>query len=246
LTKGFKVIAIEAHPRLCQAGREKFAPDIESGRLTLLNIAVAETSGPVSFFESDNDVWGSIRRDAAERNERLGAGFRTITVEGKQFGEILRQFGVPYYMKVDIEGADLLCLKALADFDDRPKYISIEAEVDVLSGIRHEIAAMSRLGYAKFKIVRPGHVPLQSCPNPPREGRFVEYKFPYGSSGMFGEEAPGEWISGDRAVEGYRKIVRVQRLFGDKGWVRRIPLGNKITNFISPDVSWYDTHASLA
>ena len=105
---------------------------------------------------------------------------------------------------------------------------------------------MSHLGYSKFKIVRQGHVPLQSCPNPPREGRFVEYKFPYGSSGMFGEEAPGEWISGDRAVEGYRKIVRVQRLFGDKGWVRRLPLGNKITNFISPDVSWYDTHASLA
>ena len=65
LTKGFKVVAIEAHPGLCQAGREKFAHEIESGRLTLLNIAVAETSGPVSFFESDNDVWGSIRRDAA-------------------------------------------------------------------------------------------------------------------------------------------------------------------------------------
>jgi len=246
LTKGFKVVAVEAHPGLCQAGREKFARDIESGRLMLLNVAIAEKSGPVSFFESDNDVWGSIRRDAAERNQRLGAGFREITVEGRRFGEILRQFGVPYYLKVDIEGADLLCLKALAEFNDRPKYVSIEAEVDVLSGIRHEIAALSGLGYAKFKIVRQGHVPLQSCPTPAREGRFVEYKFPYGSSGMFGEEAPGEWISGERAIEGYRKIVRVQRLFGDKGWVRRLPLGNKITNFISPDVSWYDTHASLA
>ena len=246
LTKGFKVVAIEAHPGLSQAGREKFASYIESGRLTLLNIAVAETSGPVSFFESDNDVWGSIRHDAAERNERLGAGFREITVEGRQFREVLRQFGVPYYMKVDIEGADLLCLKALAEFEDRPKYVSIEAEVDVLSGIRDELTTLSGLGYFKFKIVRQGHVPLQSCPNPAREGQFVEYKFPYGSSGMFGEEAPGEWVNGDMALEGYRKIVRLQRLFGDKGWVRRLPLGNKITNFIRPDVSWYDTHASLA
>ena len=246
LTKGFKVVAIEAHPGLCQKGREKFAREIEAGRLTLLNIAVAETSGPVSFFESDNDVWGSIRRDAAARNQRLGAGFCEITVEGRRFAEVLRQFGVPYYLKVDIEGADLLCLKALAEFDDRPKFVSIEAEVDVLAGIRHEIDALSALGYARFKIVRQGHVPLQSCPNPAREGKFVEYKFPYGSSGMFGEEAPGEWLSGDRAVEGYRKIVRVQRWFGDKGWVRRLPLGNKITNFIGPDVSWYDTHARLA
>jgi FkbM family methyltransferase len=244
LTKGFKVVAIEAHPALCKAGREKFAQDIESGRLVLLNVAVAATSGPISFFESDNDVWGSIQRDAAKRNERLGAGWREITVEGRRFGEILSQYGIPYYMKVDIEGADLLCLEALEEFDDRPRYISIEAEVDVLSGIRKQIAALSGLGYAKFKIVRQGHVPLQCCPNPPREGRFVEYKFPYGSSGMFGEEAPGEWISGKRAVQRYRKIVRVQRLFGDRGWIRRLPLGNKITNFLRPDVSWYDTHAS--
>ncbi len=246
LTKGFKVVAIEAHPVLYQRGREKFSRYIESGRLTLLNLAVAENSGPISFFESDNDVWGSIRRDAAKRNERLGAGFREIKVEGRRFGEVLRQYGVPYYMKVDIEGADLLCLKALTELDDRPKYVSIEAEVDVLSAIRHEVAALSGLGYSKFKIVRQGHVPLQSCPNPAREGQYVEFKFPYGSSGMFGEEAPGEWLSGDQAIETYRKIVRVQRLFGDKGWIRRLPFGNKVTNFIRPDVSWYDTHASLA
>jgi FkbM family methyltransferase len=246
LAKGFKVVAIEAHPALYQAGLQKFTHAIESGRLVLLNVAVAETSGPISFFESDNDVWGSIRRDTAQRNERLGAGWREITVEGMQFGEILRQFGIPYYMKVDIEGADLLCLKALAELDDRPQYISVEAEVDALSGIRQEIAALRSLGYVKFKIVRQGHVPLQSCPFPAREGQFVEHKFPYGSSGMFGEEAPGQWLSGDQAVERYRKIVRVQRLFGDKGWIRRLPLGNKITNVLQPDVSWYDTHASLA
>jgi FkbM family methyltransferase len=246
LAKGFKVVAIEAHPELYRAGLEKFAREIESGRLVLLNVAVAETNGPISFFESDNDVWGSINRDAARRNVRLGAGWREIKVEGRQFAEILRENGVPYFMKVDIEGADFLCLKALAEFDDRPRYVSIEAEVDILSAIRHEIAALSSLGYTKFKIVRQGHVPLQSCPNPAREGKFVEYKFPYGSSGMFGEEAPGEWIGSDRTVENYRKIVRVQRLFGDKGWIRRLPLGNKITNFIRPDVSWYDTHASLS
>jgi FkbM family methyltransferase len=246
LTKGFKVVAIEADPGLYQAGQERFSGAIESGCLTLLNVAVAETSGPISFFASDNDVWGSIRRDAAKRNQRLGAGFREIIIEGRRFGEILRQFGVPYYLKVDIEGADLLCLEALAEFENRPKYVSIEAEVDVLSGIRHEISVLSGLGYTRFKIVRQGHVPLQSCPLPAREGQYVEYKFPYGSSGMFGEEAPGEWLSGDQAVETYRKIVRVQRLFGDKGWIRRLPLGNKVTNVIQPDVSWYDTHASLA
>ena len=111
LAKGFKVVAIEAHPGLYRAGLEKFTDYIESGRLVLLNLAVAEASGPITFFESDNDVWGSINRDAAMRNVRLGSGWREITVEGRRFGEILRQFGTPYFMKVDIEGADALCLK---------------------------------------------------------------------------------------------------------------------------------------
>ncbi len=43
LAKGFKVVAIEAHPGLYRAGLEKFADHIESGRLVLLNLAVAET-----------------------------------------------------------------------------------------------------------------------------------------------------------------------------------------------------------
>jgi FkbM family methyltransferase len=246
LAKGFKVVAIEAQPAFYQAGLQKFTHAIESGRLVLLNVAIAETSGPVSFFESDHEGWGSIRRDWAKSSERLGVGWREITVEGMQFGEILRQFGIPYYMKVDIEGADSLCLKALAEFDDRPQYISVEAEADALSIIRQEIAELRSLSYVKFKIVRQGHVQLQSCPFPAREGQFVEYKFPYGSSGLFGEEAPGQWLSGDQAVEGYRKIVRLRRLFGHKGWIRRLPLGKKITNVLQPDVSWYDTHASLA
>jgi FkbM family methyltransferase len=246
LSKGFKVVAIEAHPGLYKTGLAKFSREIESGCLTLLNVAVAETSGPISFFESDNDVWGSIRPDAARRNQRLGAQFREINVQGRRFEEILRQFGVPYYLKVDIEGADSLCLKALDHFDDRPRYVSIEAEVDVLSAIRKEIESLRLLGYAKFKIVRQGHVPLQSCPFPAREGQYVEYKFPYGSSGTFGEEAPGEWLDPKEAIEAYRKIVRVQRWFGDKGWIRRLPLSNKVINFVQPDVSWYDTHASLA
>jgi FkbM family methyltransferase len=246
LSKGFKVVAIEAHPGLYRAGQEKFADEIKSGRLTLVNVAVAETSGQISFSESDNDAWGSIRREIAQRNTQLGAASREITVEGRPFGEILRQFGIPYYLKVDIEGADFLCVKALLEFDERPQYISVEAGVNIFSGICKEIGSLTSLGYAKFKIVRQGHVPLQSCPFPAREGRFVKHQFAYGSSGMFGEEAPGEWVSGDRAIEGYRKIVRLERLFGSNGWIRRLPLGTKIINVLQPDVSWYDTHASLS
>ncbi len=32
---------------------------------------------------------------------------------------------MPYYMKIDIEGADILCLKSLLKTKERPTYISV-------------------------------------------------------------------------------------------------------------------------
>lgn len=40
---------------------------------------------------------------------------------------IAAQFGVPYYLKIDIEGADLICLDSLRSTGARPSYVSIES-----------------------------------------------------------------------------------------------------------------------
>jgi FkbM family methyltransferase len=244
LKKGFRVLAIEALPRLCDLGRERFRSCIESGQLTILNVAIASTPGPITFFECEKDEWGTISADMARRNTRLGAKSSQITVQGASFADILREYGVPYFLKVDIEGADLLCLSALEEFQARPRHISIEAEVDFLSALRNELGVFQSLGYSKFKVVRQGHVPLQACPFPQAEGAYVDYRFEYGSSGLFGEEAPGAWMSATETLKQYSRIVRVQRLFGAKGIVRRFPFGDKVINRLQPDVSWYDTHAT--
>ena len=188
---------------------------------------------------------GHDSAEMARRNSRLGAKSSEITVQGASFADIVREHGVPYFLKVDIEGADLLCLSALREFEARPRYISIEAEVDFLSALRNELGVFQSLGYSKFKVVRQGHVPSQACPFPQKEGAYVDYRFEYGSSGLFGEEAPGEWVSPAEALNRYARIVRMQRLFGAKGIVRRFPFGDKVINRLRPDVSWYDTHATI-
>ena len=42
--------------------------------------------------------------------------------------EIYRTYGVPFYLKIDVEGADRLVLEELKSFSNRPQYVSLESE----------------------------------------------------------------------------------------------------------------------
>jgi hypothetical protein len=79
---------------------------------------------------------------------------------------------------------------------------------------RSEFAALADLGYDRFKIVPQHRVPKQVPPHPPLEGDYVDFSFEFGSSGLFGEEAPGEWLSKRAAL---RKFALI--------WLRHFPEG---------------------
>jgi hypothetical protein len=85
-------------------------------------------------------------------------------------------------------------------------------------------------------------------PDPPLEGQFVMHRFGLGSSGAFGEEAPGPWLSEQQALEAYRRIFWSYRLFGDDGIFRRSRFNRPVLRTFQrwvPLASWYDTHASI-
>ncbi len=71
-----------------------------------------------SGWTTTNPVW---------LNTRVGQGTKAcpLIVPAVTFQEILRELGVPYYIKADIQGAELHVLEALLEFEDRPKFISI-------------------------------------------------------------------------------------------------------------------------
>ena len=59
------------------------------------------------------------------------------------------------------------------------------------------------------------------CPVPAREGLTVPHSFPFGSSGPFGEDTPGEWLpdstmrrSLDRIGTGWPRVNMMQALMG--------------------------------
>ena len=248
LKKGFRVVAVEANPVLYAAGLERFRTPIGQGRLSLLNVAIAESEGPVRFFiNRRTSEWGTTSAAFAERNRELGAPSEEITVPGVRFEKIVAEYGVPYYVKIDIEGADHLCLRALEQFGKRPAYVSVESNKTSWAGLVQEFEQLQTLGYRRFKVVSQEGVPQQVCPRHSLEGQYAEHRFARGSSGAFGEEAPGEWLSARQALGRYRRIFLGYRLFGDSGWLTprtlRRPLLWRLIRHL-PKADWYDTHAA--
>jgi FkbM family methyltransferase len=250
LKKGFRVVAVEANAELVRDASERFAGEIGAGRLTIYNVAISEIEGPTTFYiNDDKDDWGTTSREFVERNEALGTTHRAVEVPGVPLAKIIRECGVPYYAKIDIEGADLLCLRAFLDFDDKPKYLSIESSLIDYESVFGELSHMWVLGYREFKIVNQALNESVECPNPALEGVYVDQAFDGHMSGPFGEEAPGQWQGIDATLKRYRKILADTERFGAMGkyyntWIMEIDNWlRKLTN--REPTGWYDIHAKL-
>ena len=245
LRKGFRVVGVEADPAHCAVVAERLAGHVASGRLIIVNGAIAAQPGRIAFYRNlDNSIWGTAEPDWVERNTRLGTRFERIEVDALRMKDVIAAHGMPYFMKIDIEGRDVLCLDGLRAFADRPKYLSIEASKIDLGDVRGEFDLMRELGYRDFKVVPQHVVAKQVPPKPSREGQYVAWRFPEGASGLFGEEAPGEWLDADGAMRAYDLIFRAYRLIGDKPL---LPIGRfrPLLRRFGIEAGWHDTHARL-
>jgi FkbM family methyltransferase len=154
LHQGFRVIAIDADPLAVDAAKRRFHTEVASGRLTILNVGVAEKAGAGTFWISERvSEWNSFQKKA-----RMGEECHPIEVEMQPFSEILDTYGIPFYLKIDIEGNDLLCIEALAG-RPLPPFISVEAKVGGAEDDLIEAAALRDLpllkdvGYRRFKLI---------------------------------------------------------------------------------------------
>jgi hypothetical protein len=158
---------------------------------------------------------------------------------------LIEDFGTPYYVKIDIEGNDLIALEGLASVSRRPKYVSIESEKDSFRGLRREISVMQSLGYDSFKIIDQKPIPGQFAPRPSREGKDVVHRFARDSSGAFGADLAGPWLNADDVVDAYKSIFLRYALTGDDPFVQSYTL-RRVLRRCGFGASWYDTHARLS
>ena len=251
LALGYRVVAIEANPALVDLAKQRFRVPIVHDQLQILNVGIADQEGVLPFWICEGKTdWSSFDQASASRD---GRSCHAVNVQCVPFGSILREHGVPHYVKIDIELHDRTCLEGL-DRGDLPNYLSLElTDANVF-------AALHDLGYTRFKIViqnnhqtlrarpygkyrsfwkrlplylrsmrhrfgMPVHTRAQWLPPDPN-GVSRKWKFPYGSSGPFGEYTDGEWLTAEQVAALYDDFRGSRTEYGNPG-----------------TMIWHDVHA---
>jgi len=254
LSRGFRVVGVEANPDLVRGLEKKFAAEIADGRVTIVPKAIAREAGTLEMAVSDVSIWGTFDENLIERMGSKGIDVRRVPVETVRFADILREFGMPYYLKIDIEGFDMLCVEALHEFASRPKYVSLESYVtsavtSVAKGF-DELAHLWVLGYRGFKYVDQQKLPGMSGTRLDIEGTPVVYQHVNEmASGPFGEESLGDWREIGPTVTQMLKLVAYQNTLGFGGkHSRMLPFrAFRRTKQMLTGIAhhWYDLHARL-
>lgn len=247
LRKGYRVVGFEANPDLAAACRERFRNEVAHGRLHVIEGAISHSDEAVVFYRHPTrSEWGTV--DAAWV-EWVGWSSESerIEVQPVDFPECLRTYGVPCYMKVDIEGADRLCLEAMGELADRPTYVSLESERESFGELMAELDLLDRLGYDRFAAVQQKWMDRREIRTVDLQGEPLAVRFEPDSSGPFGSDLDAQWVDKEQLVSQYAAIFRRYRLWESPPFTRTRH-GRRVRQALEallgrPFPGWYDTHA---
>ena len=256
LKKGFRVVAMDADQSLCEQVSKRFAADIASGRCEVIFGAAGEKTGDIiDFYICDRPDWNTCDPAFVERNEKAGATFRSVSVPTINVAELMETRGTPYYLKIDIEGADAVPLRTLVGRAVIPTYVSIEiAQHDLSEGLE-QIRLIASLGYTQFNFFNQGMRRSLKAPSPAREGRYVPFDGGAVTTGLFGKELGGRWMDLSAAEERFAGIHNRYALFrennlyskdGNFGGTLLSKVHNRFRRHVLGDpVAWYELHARV-
>ncbi len=210
LAKGFRVVAVEANPSLVEQSRTTFAAEIAAGRLIVENVGISQTEGSLPFYVNlDNDEWSSFDKSLGTRD---ATRHEIITVPCVNALALFARHGVPYFVKIDIEGFDDFVVRSVGALAEKPKYLSVED-----NGFS-SLFELYKVGCKKFKFMDQVDKWRIKLPNPPLEGKYAEGRFGACTSGPFGEEVPGPWLDLDEAALYYLQNIRPPRIGLREHW----------------------------
>jgi len=188
LLKSDLVIAVEANPTLCDRIKNRFKEYISNGNLIVENcvLSAGESSDQVAFYiHKMHHVLSQFPRP------RNTDQFEEVFLPSKNVNELIRKYGDPYYIKIDIEHYDHLILRELFINNIYPPYISSESHsIEVF-------ASLVALGkYNSFKLVNGASVSntYKDYEISTNNGS-IKYSFPKHSAGPFGNDISGSWMN---------------------------------------------------
>jgi FkbM family methyltransferase len=194
LDLGYRVVGIEANPILAEVCKSKFQEAIAGERLFIENIGIHNEVGSLVFYVNKCDEWSSFNQCLGTR----GGDYGTIKVNCLTLSYFVEKYGMPFFMKIDVEGVDEFVVRDLSKMNSRPAYISVED-----AGIQCLIA-LYESGVRKFKFTNQPDAQKLQRPMV-RSGPRL---FGVSSSGPFGSDLPGEWMDTHSAFKYYVDNVR--------------------------------------
>ena len=232
LLKSDLVIAVEANPELCNLIKHRFNKEIEDRKLIVENcILISKISSPTNKFylHKERHLLSQFPKPEPESLYK----FNEVTIISKNVIEIIKKYGEPYYIKIDLENYDHIILKEIFINNIKPKYISAESTfIDIY-------CLMFLLGeYKSFKLVNGDNVQFvyEKKTIETFNGK-EEYSFPHNSAGPFGNDIKGPWISPENFFHllahkglGWKDIhySSIDRAEKNESYLKYIDINNKI------------------
>src|SRR5262249_6204781 len=140
---GYSVLGVDANPVLTAECASRFKKEIGEGRMKIINAGILRQPGNFTFYRNlQGDEWSSFDPERGKK----GGKWEAVTVPCLTAHELISEHGEPYFMKVDIEGADLQAIESLTP-ETAPDYVSLELSEDPI------VETLIGLGYSSFKFV---------------------------------------------------------------------------------------------
>lgn len=218
LAKGYNVIAVEANPYLAAEGQRRFKKQITDGTLVLINKAISSEIGKIDFYiHPKNSDWSSCFIDIVRSD---GSDPNVVSVESTSLYQLYETYGIPYYIKVDLEGYDVFTAKQVFEYQVKPAFISFETSRRDYAGI---FSYLYVAGYKKFQLVNQANNPSRKASINSSDDSILSYEFTKFSSGLFGDDLPKDsWLTFDEALSRYMKYKELKQLDNKElgiGWV---------------------------
>jgi FkbM family methyltransferase len=186
LAEGFKVVALEANPDCIEAIDKALAFQREdySGRLQLVERALHSLDrSTVKLYpsESPKGETHSLFPHRVKQCDGVPYEVKTVTL-----GALLSEYGVPWYMKIDIEGSDVVAIRQLHEWQQGmpafggkypgvtlkggavPPYLSVELDWEHPEEAIEMFSLLGYMGYTSFSLVQqwdPANGPTTVMPN---------------------------------------------------------------------------------
>lgn len=202
--KADKVVAVEANPVLARKIEQRFQSEIDTGQLTVVNRVLTKddcAEEVVFYVHKKFDELSTFKKPNVS-SLQVYTPQKLPSIDVKT---LIKTYGDPYFVKIDIEGYDHVILEALFDNEIRPPYLSVEYQSPRIFPL-----LMLKGRYQAFQLVEGytiGWNPRKKHIHTIKGGKKL-YKFNFHEAGPFGDDLEDKW----------RKAGYMQRLLGISGF----------------------------